>query len=345
MMVLGSHTLFTSGFPPKLDSLFRWTFDGNLGVRCFFLISGFLITWLMIVEHDQAGRVNLWHFYARRALRILPVYFGFLLAVALIERFTPFDLSRIAWIGNLTFTRDFVGSDFTTDHLWSLSVEEQFYILWPWMFVALGMTKNRNLLRLLALPVLLAPLSRAIGRRPDLPIIGPVFAGYSFLSYFDSLAIGCACAILLSRHRDLLDNWLKDNRRAALAVGVILVGVVHILNQISPKLFLLRVVMFSLGPTLQALGMAILVLQSVVMPGWGLFRALNWWWVRRIGVLSYSIYIWQQIFCSQPGTFGLGNVWWMSFPGWLVPVFVVSFISYYGFERPFLKLRARLHET
>ncbi len=344
-MVVGSHSLYTSGFPTKLDSLFRWTFDGNLGVRCFFLISGFLITWLMIVEQDQAGRVNLWHFYARRALRILPVYFGFLLVVALIERFTPYDLSRIAWIGNLTFTRDFVGSDFTTDHLWSLSVEEQFYFLWPTIFVAFGVAANSKGWRMLALPVLLAPLSRAIGRRPDLPIIGPIFAGYSFLSYFDSLAVGCACAILLSRHRDLLGNRLKNNRHIALAVGVILVGVVHILNQISPKLFLLRVVIFSLGSTAQAFGMAILVLQSVVMPEWGLFRALNWWWVRRIGVLSYSIYIWQQLFCTKPEVFGLGTVWWMSFPGWLVPVFVVSFISYYGFERPFLRLRARFRET
>lgn len=127
-------------------------------------------------------------------------------------------------------------------------------------------------------------------------------------------------------------------------MGLALVGVARILNQFTSRFFFRRALMFSLGPTLQAPGMAILVLQSVVMPGWGLFRALNWWWVRRIGVLSYSIYIWQQLFCTKPTVFGLGAVWWMSFPGWLVPVFAISFIFYYGFERPFLKLRARLHE-
>jgi peptidoglycan/LPS O-acetylase OafA/YrhL len=343
-MVLGSHTTFAAGFPKTLQPYFNWTFDGNLGVRCFFLISGFLITWLMIVEHDRAGRVSLRHFYARRALRILPVYFGFLLVVALIEHFSPYELSRVAWIGNLTFTRDFVGSDFATDHLWSLSVEEQFYILWPGIFVALGMTRNRHLLQLLALPVLLAPLSRAIGRRPDLPIIGPVFAGYSFTSYFDSLAVGCACAILLSRHRDLLDRWLGNRRRFLLAVGLVLVGSIHILYEIYPKLFWLRILMFSLGPTIQALGMAILVLQSVMMPRWGLFQVLNWRWVCRIGVLSYSIYIWQQLFCTKPEVFGLGKVWWMSYAGWCIPVFAVASVSYYGFERPFLKLRARFRE-
>jgi peptidoglycan/LPS O-acetylase OafA/YrhL len=238
-----------------------------------------------------------------------------------------------------------MGNDFTTDHLWSLSVEEQFYILWPGLFVALGMTGNRNLLRLLALPVFLAPLSRAIGRRPDLPFVGPLFQGYSFFSYSDSLAIGCACAILLARRRDWIEGWFRGRPRAVFCTGLVLVGVVHVLNQFAARSFLLRVLMFSFGYSVQAFGIALLVLQSVVMPRWFVFQALNWGWVRRIGVLSYSMYIWQQIFCSKPETFGLGNVWWMSCPGWLVPVFVVSFISYYGFERPFLKLRARLHET
>jgi peptidoglycan/LPS O-acetylase OafA/YrhL len=59
----------------------------------------------------------------------------------------------------------------------------------------------------------------------------------------------------------------------------------------------------------------------------------------------YSIYIWQQLFCTQPEVFGLGKVWWMSFPGWLVPALTVAFISYYGFERPFLRLRTRFRDT
>src|ERR1035438_9732252 len=106
VLVLGGHTIFTT----ELRSLFSWTFDGNLGVRCFFLISGLLITWLLILEHDRTRRVNLWHFYARRALRILPVYLAFLLVIALLVHFTPYHLSRTEWIGNLTFTRNFLGS-------------------------------------------------------------------------------------------------------------------------------------------------------------------------------------------------------------------------------------------
>jgi peptidoglycan/LPS O-acetylase OafA/YrhL len=343
-MVLGSHNVFAQGFPMEFAPLNDWIFDGKLGVRCFFLISGLLISWLMILECQQDGRVNLRHFYARRALRILPVYFGFLLTIALLQWFTPYTLDRTSWMGNLTFTRDFFGEDFTTGHLWSLSVEEQFYLLWPGIFVAFGMTRQRRWLWLLLLPVLVAPWSRALGRRPDLVFLGPVFQGDSFFSHFDLLAIGCACAVLLSRRYLEVEQWFRQRPNLALGAGLTLVVGAQVLQQLSRHSFALRVLVYSLGPTLQGFGMAILVVQSVVMPQWGVFRALSWWWMRRIGVLSYSLYIWQQLFCSKPETFGLGNVWWMSFPCWLGTVFVVAFVSYYGFERPFLKLRARFRE-
>jgi len=71
--VLGGHTglLVSDAEQP----LFRWIFNGNLGVRFFFVISGFLITWLLLQETMESGRINLRHFYLRRFLRILPVYF------------------------------------------------------------------------------------------------------------------------------------------------------------------------------------------------------------------------------------------------------------------------------
>ena len=101
-------------------------FDGNLGVRFFFIISGFLITWLMILENDRIGRVNLSQFYIRRALRILPVYFAFMLVLACLQYFTPYAQSAAAWAGNLTFTTNFVGCHWPSAHLWTLAVEEQF---------------------------------------------------------------------------------------------------------------------------------------------------------------------------------------------------------------------------
>ena len=346
IIVLGGHSTFASGFPEKLRPLFHWAFDGNLGVRCFFVISGFLITWLMLREADDTGRVNLKHFYARRALRILPVYGAVLLALGLLQWLTSYHPSAGVWLGNLTFLRNFVGNDFTSNHLWSLSVEEQFYFLWPGIFVMGSLAVSDRSWRILILPMVLAPLCRAIGHgRPEWFLVGPLTRGQAFFSHFDSLAMGCVCAFLLARRRSALTAWFQPNRRAVLILGASLIVVVQILNQFTETHPMLRLVLVPLGPSLQNFGLALLILQSVVLPEGKIFSCLNWGGVRRIGVLSYSIYIWQQLFCTQPEVFGLGKVWWMSFPGWLVPVFAVSFVSYYGLERPFLKLRARLHEA
>lgn len=341
-MVLGAHCQFAAGFPASLATPFQWLFDGGLGVRFFFVISGFLITWLMLLENDRYGRVSLKAFYARRALRILPVYCAFVLTVATLQWFTPYSQSALAWFGNLTFTANFIDSELPTGHLWSLSTEEQFYLLWPGLFVFFAIASNgRNARRVLALPVLAAPFCRIMGYKGYPAFLYPVMRHFSFFCFFDSLAIGCAAAIILARNRELIREHLENHPRKGLAVGVMLVLVPYVVT----KLHLVRPLMVPFGNSSQALGFALLLLLSILYPRWCAFRALNWWWVCRIGVLSYSIYIWHALFCIEPKVFGLGPVWWMSFPGWLVPAFVLSFISYYGFERPFLRLRARLRRT
>src|SRR5260221_3637137 len=76
ILVLGFHAEQSQRFPRQLGGVFGF-FDGPLGVRFFFVISGFLITWLLVQEHDYNGCVRLSSFYIRRALRILPAYVGF----------------------------------------------------------------------------------------------------------------------------------------------------------------------------------------------------------------------------------------------------------------------------
>jgi peptidoglycan/LPS O-acetylase OafA/YrhL len=90
-------------------------------------------------------------------------------------------------------------------------------------------------------------------------------------------------------------------------------------------------------------GFCILLLHSIVAPEWGFYRVLNWAWVRQIGIWSYSIYIWQQLFWGAPPIWGLGRVWWMGL--WAIPLLAVTLISYYGLERPFFTLRSRHREV
>jgi peptidoglycan/LPS O-acetylase OafA/YrhL len=116
-----------------------------------------------------------------------------------------------------------------------------------------------------------------------------------------------------------------------------------LVQQILPPLFAKAfwAVHFFLGRTLQSAGFAILLVQSILAPRWGLYRLLNACAVCKLGVLSYSLYIWQQIFCTKTEVFGLGNVWWMSHPFWPIPAAATAVISYYCLERPLLQLRHR----
>ena len=338
LLVLATHSHYVAHYPSALDQIFYRFLSGELGVRCFFIISGFLITWLMMIERAAAGRVSLQHFYIRRALRILPVYFTFLGVLGCLSLFTPFTQTRASWIGNLTFTTNFIGESWTSGHLWSLAVEEQFYLVWPVLFVLLGMAKNpRAALVILSLPLFIAPIWRVMTYKQLYPpSLSHLFTLASFFNYFDCLAAGCICAFLLWRWRSRLETAL-----GAWPKGVAAVGLAFILMPLfSNRLHLPGRVMVASIPTLQTIGFSLLLLQSVIQPQLTCYRLLNWKWVCHLGVLSYSIYIWQQIFCTSPAVFGLAPVWWLSFPGWLVPTLAVAHLSYYCLERPFFQLRS-----
>jgi peptidoglycan/LPS O-acetylase OafA/YrhL len=121
--------------------------------------------------------------------------------------------------------------------------------------------------------------------------------------------------------------------------GVALVSIPFILG----KLFPTTIFIAALSPFFQATGFAILLLQSISSPQY--FKLLNWPVIRSLGILSYSIYIWQMIFCSDPQDFGWKHVWFMSFPGWLLAALLAAVLSYYGLEKPLMRLRARFRKA
>jgi peptidoglycan/LPS O-acetylase OafA/YrhL len=344
IMVLGSHCKAVAGFPKSLDRVFYWLFDGDLGVRCFFVISGFLISYLLLKENNQAGSVSLRKFYIRRALRILPVYFAFLLVMFLLQIFTAWHQPLIVWTGNLTFTTDFLPTTWTTGHLWSLAIEEQFYLLWPLLLVWIGLKGNaRTIFYILGIPLIVAPICRMITHLAYANLLPPVFHALfpwsSFLNYFDSLAVGCLTAILLARNEPQISAVLNRSKWKNILLGLALVLIPYILGKKIPD----AISMSAVSPVFQAAGFAILLLQSISSPQ--CFKPLNWPAIRNLGVLSYSIYIWQMIFCSDSQNFGLPHVWFMSFPGWLLATLLAAALSFYGLEKPLMKLRARFRKA
>lgn len=337
IMVLAAHSTHTPGFSDAwgIKACFPLLFDGNLGVRFFFVISGFLITYLLIQEHERNGKVSLWNFYIRRALRILPVYLAYLAVVAVLQCFTDLHQDPITWVGDMTFTTNFWPRGIISGQLWSLSVEEQFYLLWPITFVWLNKHKH-YVCWVLALPFVVAFACHVVSYTNHVPwIVHRLFNFQSSLVNFDSIATGCIAAFALAKYEKEVALMLSGKKRLLVAI---LLGILLVLMPMF-DLPLLYPVWALTGNFLQSFGFAVLLVASILHPE--SFKPLNWRSVIQLGIISYSVYIWQEIFYAGPQTYGFSSVWWMSFPWWLLAALAAGFVSYYGFERPLLKLRSQ----
>jgi peptidoglycan/LPS O-acetylase OafA/YrhL len=181
---------------------------GYLGVTAFFVLSGYLITGLLVTEHGNHGRVDLKAFYARRALRLYPALVAVVvgvLIVAAVVGYQPTSRSHLYQAGafSLLYVNDFVlaigqARHFTgwLDQTWSLGVEEQFYLVWPLLLILalrrFGVPKIGSSCGLVAIciGILLIPLQAALGYYP---------AYYSPIGSIMPLVLGCGLALVTVR--------------------------------------------------------------------------------------------------------------------------------------------------
>ena len=323
LLVLGLHTEYTPGIPSQVSQLVVKIFDGPLGVRFFFTISGFLITWLMIQEENQTGYTSLKNFYIRRALRILPVYLACLAVMALFQLAGVANQPGFIWFELFTFTRNFYQTGHflcpISLHFWSLAVEEQFYLVWPIVFVGLARANKARIWFLVGMIIF------SVGCK-IIALLGCynrhlyfLFQDNSTLLYLDCLAYGCLGAILLATRAASLKRFFE---KFSLLVFVL-------------AIFVLLIPAFvGLGMGMQSFGFIFLLLQSVLLPQYKPFQVLNNRWVVKVGILSYSLYIWQQlVFLFWP----VPKFWFLALP----MTFVAAWISYNFLEKPFLSLRSR----
>src|SRR5437763_9987680 len=136
VLQVGRHLPFGSGV---VDA---W---GPVGVTAFFVLSGFLITRLLVQERHHTGTVRLRQFYLRRAFRILPAYWVYVAAIAILARMHLALAPPSGFARSLSFTTDYLNPhSWVLNHSWSLSVEEQFYLLWPVLLVLAGGARARR---------------------------------------------------------------------------------------------------------------------------------------------------------------------------------------------------------
>ena len=308
---------------------------GLLGVQLFFGLSGFLITSKLIDEENRHGRISLASFYVRRAFRILPASLMFLSVAGALALFGVIDISLGRWLSTVLFAANYTQADSSwyLGHFWSLAVEEHFYFLWPAAFLLLGVSQKR--IRLGLLLALLIALWRAVDFKFQITGSSPaVFWGRTDIQA-DGILWGVLVALLYAEPiwRQRLQRFLSWPLTWPLLL-CLLVGL-EFIPKLDWKLdFMLLTVRAILIPLL-LLGT---VLHSQGLTGRLLESAVFRW----LGRLSYSLYLWQQLFLvwNQNRVPGLALL--QIFPYNLLAVLCCATLSMLLIENPLIAIGHRV---
>ncbi|HJT86882.1 MAG TPA: acyltransferase [Bryobacteraceae bacterium] len=312
--VLVAHLTGTRGFPyfHPLENF------GEFGVRIFFVISGYLITSLLLKELLRSGGISLPRFYFRRVLRLFPASYFLLAATAVLAAGHVVELKHWDLVFGATYSMNYYdGRGWPLGHLWSLAVEEQFYLIWPLAFALSGPVRSRRgLLTLLAVvPVLrLASLWLA----PAL----------NFVVWSDALATGCLLALL----RDDLFAYPSYKRLLA-SRWFFLIPLAAVAAVYTPS----TKVYWLVSESLMNVAIALCIDWVMRHPAGAVGHVLNAPAVSFAGILSYSLYLWQQMFLDR-----YSHSSYCAFPLNLILAITLALVSYVLIEAPFLRLRTAI---
>jgi len=330
LLVVGAHTsngIFAPGGTSENELWYSITRYGAYGVDIFFGISGFLICSRLLEEYEAHRKISLKGFYIRRVCRIVPPYALFVLVCAMLGLCGLIALTRVELLTSITFTRNFAHYEEASDawftaHLWSLAVEEHFYLLWPGLLVFWSPPKAKVKVFIV---IALLSIWRSISFKYQLMFD---FGFYHRTDIrLDSLLWGCWFALVA---RDPL--WRERFRHYLGGIYWWVACAIFVLLLIFPVPFAMTWIAIVIPALITGT-----VLNPDGLPG-KVFELAPLRWVGRI---SYSLYIWQNLFLLPVGVEAkLGNL--QSMPFNVLASFAAATLCYYLIERPMIKLGHKL---
>lgn len=326
LCVVWHHAMMTVDLDqPWLRRTLALSPSGDFGVQIFFVLSGFLISTLLLREQRKNGSISLRDFYRRRAYRIFPALYVFLGIVALLMIFKLIDLQVYVLAAAALFIRNYVPTDgsWWLGHTWTLAVEGQFYLLWP---LALGLLPKRHVAKALVGAIVAVALMRVFTWLLIPQLKGGVMV--MFHTRADALLVGCLLAVVW--HRTDFQYFL--NRQLGRGLGWAALAwmpfswIAH--HELGDAW------KFTVGYLGDALAIATVMAWAILRPHRLGGRVLNNPVMSHIGAISFSLYLYQQLFLTSfnhsiLGAFGLN----------VVLAFAAAELSYRLVEQPFLRLR------
>jgi peptidoglycan/LPS O-acetylase OafA/YrhL len=267
-------------------------------------------------------------------LRILPAYVAFLLVLAAFQFAEVWRIDATNWFGLLTYTMNFlpVSLSWQGSHVWSLSVEEHFYLVWPLLVFLLPLVRCR---RIALCAVVAAYLLRCVVLScwPDQPV------DLWTPTRMDDLAVGCLLAF--AAREAWARAWLARFTGSWLPLTILLIAFaccqLVLSRVIGTRVFGAALPPFlALANTVNSLTIALLLWKVVTCPEWFVVPALEFPAMAQLGTISYSLYLWHPLFLLPEVS------WWGQLPLMLVLTGSTALASYHLIEKPFLRLKDRL---
>jgi peptidoglycan/LPS O-acetylase OafA/YrhL len=334
IMVLLGHGKYAIEKKYTDNFLFEIVSDAHLGVMIFFVISGYLITSLLLKEKEVQGEISIKNFYIRRVFRIFPIFYIYILTIIILKNlgydsiFTDYSSVLFAGLYIWNYKHFFEipegNGNWFFGHTWSLSLEEQFYLIWPLLFWKLNIVSLKKVtIAIILLSPLLGLLTYFIlpGSRGQIGMMLPTGSGTIFM--------GCLGAILEKEidFKKKLGRLLEN--KTLVSLSFIFVFLVN--GELSRMFGGGYSIVF--GNLIASAGIMFIIFYCISTTSF-ISVFLNNKILVKIGLISYSLYIWQQLFLTD-----LIDLPTNRFPINYIFCFIVAIVSYHFIEKPINNLK------